>query len=128
MALVGLGSDIVQINRLEGKNQDALAKRILNDQEWQQWQQSPQPTQFLAKRFAAKEAAAKALGTGIAQGITFRDFIIDHDSNGKPCLTLTGKAAEIAAQIGANHWLLSLSDERDYALATVICEGTTTES
>ncbi|CAG9000493.1 MAG: Holo-[acyl-carrier-protein] synthase [Candidatus Celerinatantimonas neptuna] len=125
MPILGIGTDIVQIDRLALKQTERLARRILCQQEWAQWNESNQPVRFLAKRFAAKEAAAKALGTGIAQGVTFQDFKIDHDDLGKPKLILTGKALEIAGRLGANHWLVSLSDERDYALAMVVCEKTT---
>ena len=79
-------------------------------------------SRFLAKRFAAKEAASKALGTGIAGGVTFQDFQVSNDSKGKPMLTLTSKAKEIAEQQGAMNYRLSLSDERHYAVATVIFE------
>ncbi len=68
MAIVGLGTDIVEISRVEEiveRSGERLAKRVLSDREWQQYQQHNQPIRFLAKRFAVKEAAAKALGTGI---------------------------------------------------------------
>lgn len=121
MAVIGLGTDIVQINRLSDAG-ERLAKRILTATELEQWLQHSQPHRFLAKRFAAKEAAAKALGTGIAQGVSFQDFTIENDAAGCPHLTLSGKAAEIAASRGVDHWLISISDERDYAVATVIGE------
>lgn len=125
MPILGIGTDIVQIDRLASRQTDRLARRILCQEEWMQWSVSNQPIRFLAKRFAAKEAAAKALGTGIAQGVTFQDFKIGHDELGKPALILSGKASEIAGRLGADHWLISLSDERDYAIAMVVCENTT---
>ncbi|MGI3026754.1 holo-ACP synthase, partial [Vibrio cholerae] len=78
---------------------------------------------YLAKRFAAKEAASKALGTGIAHGVSFQDFAISNDDNGKPLLSLSGKAAELAqrSQVASVH--LTISDERHYAVATVILEA-----
>ncbi|MFM2480225.1 holo-ACP synthase [Celerinatantimonas sp. YJH-8] len=124
MAVVGLGTDIIQIDRIV-KSSVRLAQRILAEDEFLCWQSHPQPVRFLAKRFAAKEAAAKALGTGIAQGVTFQDFIVRNDAAGKPYLTLTGKAAQIAAEKAIDHWFLSISDERNYALATVIGERST---
>ena len=73
MAIAGLGTDIVEIARL-GKNDmvnERLAKRVLTPAEWQQFIEHSSPTRFLAKRFAAKEAAVKALGTGIGNGISW---------------------------------------------------------
>jgi holo-[acyl-carrier protein] synthase len=77
----------------------------------------------LAKRFAAKEAASKALGTGIAHGVSFQDFEISNDENGKPVLTLSGKAQQIAQASSVRSVHLTISDERHYAVATVILES-----
>ncbi|CSC68333.1 4'-phosphopantetheinyl transferase [Vibrio cholerae] len=62
------------------------------------------------------------MGTGIAQGVTFHDFTISHDKLGKPLLTLSGQAAELASQLQVENIHLSISDERHYAMATVILE------
>ncbi|MFM2479498.1 holo-ACP synthase [Celerinatantimonas sp. MCCC 1A17872] len=123
MAIVGLGSDIVQIERLNPQLQPRLAKRILAESEYATWLESSRPGPFLAKRFAAKEAAAKALGTGIAKGVSFQDFIVENDALGKPYLTVQGKAAQLSVALGVSRWFLSISDERDYAMAVVICES-----
>ena len=72
MAILGLGTDIVEITRIEAvveRSGDRLAKRILCANEWLLYQNHQQPVRFLAKRFAVKEAAAKALGTGIRNGL-----------------------------------------------------------
>ncbi len=74
MAILGLGTDIVEIARIEAviaRSGDRLARRVLSDHEWSIWEQHQQPVRFLAKRFAVKEAAAKALGTGIRNGLAF---------------------------------------------------------
>ncbi len=71
MAILGLGTDIVEIARIEAviaRSGDRLARRVLSDHEWSIWEQHQQPVRFLAKRFAVKEAAAKALGTGSVTG------------------------------------------------------------
>ncbi|VEA69577.1 Holo-[acyl-carrier-protein] synthase [Serratia rubidaea] len=71
MAVLGLGTDIVEITRIEAvveRSGDRLARRVLNAAEWALYQQHQQPVRFLAKRFAVKEAAAKAFGTGIRNG------------------------------------------------------------
>ncbi|SJZ88122.1 Holo-[acyl-carrier protein] synthase [Vibrio cincinnatiensis] len=126
MAIIGLGTDITEIVRIEkalSRSGDAFAARILTPEELVIFQVLKQKARYLAKRFAAKEAASKALGTGIAHGVSFQDFQINNDVNGKPLLILSGKAAEFAtaAQVTSIH--LSLSDERHYALATVILES-----
>lgn len=124
MPLIGLGTDIVQIARIESSKQpEALAKRVLTPEEYQQMQSCGQPQRYLAKRFAAKEAAAKALGTGIAQGVGFQQIHIGHDALGKPLLHFTGAAELLAEQLGVKTMLISISDERDYAVATVVLEA-----
>lgn len=126
MPIVGLGTDIVEIERIGkalSRTGDAFAERILTKLEFKQYQQTKQKERFVAKRFAAKEAAAKALGTGIAHGITFHDFAISNDVNGRPLLALSGKALERSKQMNIAHSHLSISDERHYAVATVIFES-----
>ncbi len=126
MAIVGIGTDIAEIERIEkvlARSGDAFAERILTTAELVTYRERKQPGRFLAKRFAAKEAASKALGTGIAQGVTFQDFIITNDEYGKPILTLENKARELAAARAIQAIHLSISDERHYAVATVIYES-----
>ncbi|MBY7847406.1 holo-ACP synthase [Vibrio fluvialis] len=124
--IVGLGTDIAEIERIEkalARSGRAFAERILTLQELAQFDGVKQQGRYLAKRFAAKEAASKALGTGIAHGVSFQDFAISNDDNGKPLLSLSGKAAELAqrSQVASVH--LTISDERHYAVATVILEA-----
>ncbi|SEQ85646.1 holo-[acyl-carrier-protein] synthase [Rosenbergiella nectarea] len=126
MAIVGLGTDIVEISRIEQvieRSGDRLAKRVLTDSEWRQYQQHHQPVRFLAKRFAVKEAAAKAFGTGIRNGLAFNQFEVFNNSLGKPCLRLLGQAQVLAEQLGIQHHHVTLADERRYACATVIFES-----
>ena len=126
MAIVGLGTDIAEIERVEKalvRSGDSFAQRILTEQELERFHSMKQQARFLAKRFAAKEAASKALGTGIAQGVTFHDFSITNDQYGAPYLSLSGKASEIAKMKQVEHIHLSISDERHYAVATVIYES-----
>ncbi|MBP2845308.1 holo-ACP synthase [Dickeya oryzae] len=126
MAILGLGTDIVEITRIEaivGRSGDRLARRVLSPQEWIQYQSHSQPVRFLAKRFAVKEAAAKALGTGIRDGLAFAQFEVVNDALGKPCLRFLACAAELAQALGVQHVHVSLADERHYACATVIIEG-----
>ncbi|WP_406704216.1 holo-ACP synthase [Sodalis sp.] len=125
MAIVGIGTDIVEIGRIEAvvsRSGDRLARRILSPDEWLQYQQHNQPVRFLAKRFAVKEAASKALGTGIRDGLAFAQFEVCNDELGKPSLRLFAQAAELASQLGVTGMYVTLADERHYACATVIFE------
>ncbi len=125
MPILGLGTDIAEIERIEkalDRSGEAFAKRILADTEFQTFLSLKQKGRYLAKRFAAKEAASKALGTGIALGVTFHDFIVSNDQNGKPILILENRAKEIADSYGVSGIHLSISDERHYAVATVVME------
>ena len=125
MAILGLGSDIVEIERIAGvieRSGDRLARRVLSEAEWQQYQAHQQPVRFLAKRFAVKEAAAKAFGTGIRCGLAFNQFEVYNDALGKPGLRFFEQAKVIASQLGVQHVHVTLADERHYACATVIIE------
>ncbi|MFT5294441.1 MAG: holo-[acyl-carrier protein] synthase, partial [Colwellia sp.] len=75
---------------------------------------------YLAKRWAGKEAASKALGTGIANGVSFQHFEIISLPSGQPKLILNSRAEELAIALGAKTWLISLSDETLYATAFVV--------
>ena len=129
MAILGLGTDIVEIARIEAviaRSGDRLARRVLSDHECsicEQHQQHQQPVRFLAKRFAVKEAAAKALGTGIRNGLAFNQFEVYNDELGKPKLRLWGEANLLAERMGVSAIHVTLADERHYACATVIVES-----
>lgn len=121
--ITGIGTDLVYIPRMQ-KLLDTYglkaAQRILNDQELQAFNQAVKPAAFLAKRFAAKEAAVKALGTGFRDGISLQDLMVSNDALGKPQLTLNGAAKSLGEQQHIDRVLLSLSDDGDYASAYVI--------
>ncbi len=126
MAILGLGTDIVEIDRIEAvisRSGDRLAKRVLSANEWAQYQAHQQPVRFLAKRFAVKEAAAKAFGTGIRNGLAFNQFEVFNDELGKPKLRLRDEAERLAARMGVTSVHVTLADERHYACATVIIES-----
>ncbi len=125
MAIVGLGSDIIEIERIEKvllRVGDAFLNRILTTSEKAICDQHNAPHRYVAKRFAVKEAAAKALGTGIAQGVSFQDFCVSNDRFGRPILSFSGEAFRHAQLQGVTDIHVSLSDERHYAVATVILE------
>ncbi len=131
--IVGLGTDIVEIARIEGRVPQAgdyqgltrcrLAQRVLTASELAIFINSAQPGRYLAKRFAAKEAAAKALGTGIGRGVSFQHIEISNDANGAPFIYFSGGAAERLSELGGAKGHISIADERYYATATVILEG-----
>lgn len=126
MAILGLGTDFVEIQRIASiveRNGEKLARRILHPSELQCYLQHSQAVRFLAKRFAVKEAAAKALGTGMRDGVAFNQFELINDSLGKPILYLHRRALTLANQRGMKFLHVSITDERHYACATVIIEG-----
>jgi len=96
-----------------------LAKRVLTPTEYQHYQQIKLPARYLAKRWAGKEAAAKALGTGIADGVSFQHFEIVSLPSGQPTLLLSKRALEIATMLKASYYHISLADEKFYATAFV---------
>lgn len=126
MAIIGLGTDIVEIKRIEKaleRNPVSFAKHILNSNELEQLGKIKFKAKFLAKRFAVKEAASKALGTGIAKGISFHDFDITHNNLGKPQLHFSGMALKKADTLCVKQIHVTISDEHSYAVATVILEN-----
>ena len=123
--IVGIGTDIVSIERIEAmlsRQGDAIARRILADQEWQQFQTANQPAAFLAKRFAAKEAPAKAFGTGSRDCLSLQHIIVTNNEMGQPAIHFEDRAAELATQLNIQQHHISLSDEQSYAIAYVILE------
>lgn len=123
MSVIGVGTDIVDIRRIAKmpvNAQGRLARRILTEPEYQQYITVKQPERFLAKRWAAKEAAAKSLGTGIASGVSFQHFCIISEPSGRPNLELSSVALSKATSLGAASWHISLSDEKNYATAFVV--------
>ncbi|MGI2257788.1 holo-ACP synthase [Shewanella sp. GXUN23E] len=125
MAIIGLGTDIVEVARIEEQlaKSERLALRVLTEVELVSFRESRQPARFLAKRFAAKEAAAKALGTGIGRGVSFQHIHIDNNELGAPNLSFTEGAAQRFELMGGYLGHISISDEQHYAMATVILES-----
>lgn len=120
--IVGIGTDLIKVARIEQalhRNGDKFARRILAPEEWEAYQQSNKPLHMLAKRFAVKEAAAKALGTGIGK-VSWHDIYVEHDELGAPLLRLANYAAELAAHKAVAGMHVSISDEDNYAQAFVV--------
>lgn len=125
MPIVGIGTDIVEISRIEKQLEKStrLAQRVLTESEFKIFSQHRFPARFLAKRFAAKEAAVKAIGTGIGKGISWQHIEVSNLESGQPQLDFNGYFADLCKQLGVNTSFVSLSDEQHYALATVVLEA-----
>jgi holo-[acyl-carrier protein] synthase len=126
--IIGIGVDMVRVARMRvgiARFGERLARRILHDSEYLRFAASNRQPEFLAQRFAAKEAAAKALGTGFAAGVYARDIIVRSDRRGKPLLEFIGGAQERVKELGITSGHVSLSDEGEYAVAMVALEGYT---
>lgn len=124
--IFGIGTDIVEVSRIEASIQqfgDDFAKRILADSEFPSYQQSQIKARFLAKRFAAKEAFSKALGTGLRAPATFQNIAVSHDVLGKPLLVLATDLQVLLQAKNIAHMHISISDEKNLAAAFVVLES-----
>lgn len=124
--IFGIGTDIVEISRIEAlweRYGERFAARILSERELPACLLARQPARLLAKRFAAKEAFAKAVGSGIRHPVSFQRISITHDGLGKPVLQFDETLRLYLAQLGINGHHLSLSDERGMVVAFVVLES-----
>ena len=120
--IYGIGTDIVHIKRMRDnldKYEDKFARRILTDSEFIEFENKNDKAAFLAKRFAAKEATVKAMGTGFSQGLSLHHIGVGHDDAGKPILEFLDVAEKFIKEKKIIQAHLSLADERDYAVAFV---------
>ncbi len=123
--IVGIGIDLVHIPRIARAMErwgTRFLEHVFTEQEIGFCMNSNPPELRFAVRFAAKEACSKALGTGLRQGVTWKDMEIMHESSGKPLLKLSNQALIRATLLGAKQLHISLTHERDYASAVVILE------
>jgi len=123
MSILGIGTDIVSVDRIKNsiKNKNFL-KRVFNKKEIFKCKNVKTKTNCFAKRFAAKEAFSKALGTGISKGINLNEIVVLNKKSGKPYIYLIGKTKKILSQKfkGKKSIIsLSLSDEKKFAVAFV---------
>lgn len=124
MPIVGLGLDVVELDRIRRiweRFGEAFSRRVLTEAE-QARLQAGSAIPYLASRFAAKEAAVKALGTGFRQGVTFQQIEVATLPSGQPELKFSGVAQDTAARLGVSRVHLSLTHGRDTAAAVVILE------
>ena len=123
--ILGIGSDIVDVRRIEktsNKYGERFKKKCFSKVEIQRSEKRYNAVNSYAKRYAAKEACAKALGTGLARGVFWKDISVQNNIFGKPSIDLTGNALKRLNQLSDNKCLIevSLSDEKNYAIANVI--------
>jgi holo-[acyl-carrier protein] synthase len=124
--IVGIGVDIAETERFEriyARFGFRIAHRILTNNELKEFDRRKNPATYLATRFAAKEAAAKALGTGFGVALGYKSIEVSNDKSGKPLLHFTDGASKIANQKQVASIFVSLSDEKHYVVAMVILEG-----
>ena len=123
MSIFGIGTDIVSIKRIKlSLKKKKFIKRIYNEQEVLKCKKAINQHNCYAKRFAAKEAFSKALGTGISNGINFNEITVLNNKLGKPYIHLRGETKKKIKKKFKQKKIkisLSLSDERDYAVAFV---------
>jgi holo-[acyl-carrier protein] synthase len=124
--IVGIGTDIVQIERIQQsitQFENDFARRILTADEFEDYKQSKQAAHFLAKRFAIKEAVAKAFGTGFREGLSWQHIGVTHDLLGAPSLLFSDVASVLADKKMIKNAHVSVSDEHHYVVAFVILES-----
>jgi len=129
--VIGIGHDIVPMERIRRVLRlygTRFTNRVFTESERAQCDKKPRPTACYAKRFAAKEACAKALGTGISAGLSWQDMRVTHDRRGKPALVLSTRAMDVLTRRQRHGWRevvlhLTLSDTDSCAIAFVLIEG-----
>lgn len=123
--VIGLGTDLMEIDRIQNSIQrfgSRFLNRVYTPGEIAYCNGKRSSAESLAARFAAKEAGAKALGTGISRGVSWREFEVRRLPGHRPELYLSGRAAQIAADLGIRRLSLSITHSRDFAIAFVVAE------
>lgn len=123
--VVGIGVDIVEVRRITQALQggDAMAKRVFTKAELDYCWERKNRYQHFAGRFAAKEAALKALGTGWQEGIRWKDVEVVPGERGKPEVNFYGKAKEFLEASGAQRAIVTITHAREYAVAAVVLDS-----
>jgi holo-[acyl-carrier protein] synthase len=123
--VIGIGTDLIEIARIEqsvARYGDRFLERVFTPAEIAYCRRKKNAAESFAARFAAKEAGAKALGTGISHGISWLELEVLREPTGKPTLALTGRAAARAQSIGVTSISLSITHSRTVSLAVVVME------
>ena len=124
--IYGVGTDLVDIERVKKillKNRDGFVKKVLSEHEQALFANKADSAAYCAKRFAAKEAFAKALGTGIGRVVSFQDLTVRNNENGKPHFIASEKLRQFLVEKNIKQAHLSISDESQNAIAFVILES-----
>ena len=127
--IVGIGTDIVEVRRIKEaiERNENFINKLFNKEEIEYFKSKNLRPEYVAGRFAAKEAVAKALGTGF-RGFNFKDVVIDNTALGKPIVEVKSRARKIAEKFGDYKFHLSISHGEDNAIAYVILEAEKNES
>ncbi len=123
--IIGIGTDIIEIERIErsvARYGASFLRRVYTPLEIAYCERKKNSAESFAARFAAKEAGAKALGTGISRGVNWREFEVRRAPGQRPELHLSGRAAEVAQTLGIRRLALSLTHSRREAMAVVVAE------
>jgi len=123
--IFGIGTDIVHTKRIEtilSRHGDRFASKVLSEQEMSEFRTHAAPARMIAKRFAAKEAFAKAIGSGIRDPVRLGRITVSHDDLGKPMLVFDETLRSHLKKLGITTQHLSISDDHDMAVAFVVLE------
>jgi holo-[acyl-carrier protein] synthase len=123
--VLGLGTDLIEISRVQASMDrfgERFLKRVFTAGEVAYCMRKKQAAESFAARFAAKEAGAKALGTGISRGVSWKEIEVSREMGQRPMLRFSGRALELAEELGVRRVQLSLTHSRDVAMAMVVVE------
>lgn len=124
--IVGTGIDLAEVDRIAAAIErfgDRFLRRVFTEAEMRYCDSKANRMERYAGRFAAKEAAMKAVGTGWRGGVAWTDFEVRREPGGKPTMSFHGKAAEFASKLGVKNVALSITHTKDMAMAMVILES-----
>jgi holo-[acyl-carrier protein] synthase len=124
--IVGMGIDVAEVERIKGaieRHGEVFLRRVFTAKEREYCERFKNKFERYAGRFAVKEAAMKALGTGWSRGVRWVDIEVVRQKGGRPTLALAGEAGKIAKQLGVKHIALSITHTAAHAFAQVIFEG-----
>ena len=123
--IFGIGTDIVELSRIGEIYErfgEHFARRILMDEEMELFRRSKNPVRFLAMRFAGKEAAVKAMGTGFAHGVWLRDVGILNNDWGRPVIVWSERGSRVCARLGIGSGHVTLTDDAGLVMAFAVVE------
>lgn len=126
MAIRGIGIDLIRVERLRvllERWEDRFEERVFTEAEREECSRRKNRAECLALRFSAKEAFAKALGTGLRNPLTWQDIAVENDTLGKPLISLSERARRFCRKHHITSWHLSLTDDGEYGAAVVVLEG-----